>query len=237
MQKLFENWREFRKSILNEQRPEARALQDIEQDPERWSSSIEDARKAAEERAYGVTTSQRPLAASHESRQEEALADLEAYAATGSLLALLLGMGFTAAAGTSLPVTVPNIMGGGAPQAIRYFHPHPVVQEVLMKAANYFSNRALASLAFQVMFVGWSGMKIDMAVEYFGPDWYSEQKDKLKEVFKIWAFQKATQAEEGFRQAIIRVFTNKVLNNESPEQIGAFLDDVGDFYKQVQSVV
>lgn len=91
MKKLFENWRQYRKDILNEQRPEVRALDRIEQNPERWSSSIEDARRAARQRAYGVTTSDRPLAASQESRQEEDWDQFIAGAAASSLLAKFLG--------------------------------------------------------------------------------------------------------------------------------------------------
>jgi hypothetical protein len=148
MKELFENWREFRKEALNEQRPELKALQDIEQNPDRWSHSIEDAKRAARERTYGVTTSQRPLAASKEARDEEDVAKIVAGMAGTSLVAMYLYPVIKAALAGQLArqsarpagdLAIPEWMSNISPDAgafMKWLFPSPFLQHVITALAN-----------------------------------------------------------------------------------------------------
>ncbi len=93
MQKLFENWREYRKAILNEQKPSSKDLADIEDRYKRTSTSWEKARAASKERRWGtVPAGVDPIKGLMDVEQSRAEDELRIYAAAaGSLAAAAIG--------------------------------------------------------------------------------------------------------------------------------------------------
>ena len=104
----------------------ARALDAIEKNPKRWSSSPEAARLASHERSYGVTTSRSPIkSAVHEPRQEKELEKIKTGVAAGSLATLPISAGTSATqaalgageAITGIPMSVSGVAGAAGEKA------------------------------------------------------------------------------------------------------------------------
>ena len=247
MQKLFENWRGFRKSILNEQRPSSEDLADIEDRFKRPYSSIEAARKAdrERERKWGtVPTDVDPikgLMGVEQSRLEDELRMYIAAAGVTSLLALSFAApgavgGAVAAAGTSAgQVTIPTWMGPNANFFFKALQPHPARLHIIIKTANYivrtfgWSYTVVFSTIFSAYTVTFTAMAIDV---WLGQALYGKSYT-LDLIGNVVEYMKNGL---GYGESTMKVFNEKLQNGESPEQIASFLEEAHKMYEGLQSV-
>jgi hypothetical protein len=236
-----ESWR----SYLEEQSQPRDALTRMKKRSAR--SSWEQARAAADPESHeysysGIAPGKTdPLKAYHDMHQDELLGQLKLYAgvaapAAGSLLLMLLPAAPPAAASAGGSWNIPTWMSHEAHWMLRWFHPHPSMQEVIRRVAGWLGRVGVGrDKAFQALFMGYTlpitTLKVETVLALLAMHGWVPKNTSIIKLIESWV-----RGDEEVAQTARKIFTEMISDGSTPEEILKFLDDHQRFLELVSVI-